>query len=127
MGYSPLGRGFLTGSLDIQKSNFDLRNILPRFQGENRISNEKLVNRLNLIAQKLNITSSQLALAWILNREDQIIPIPGTRKIKRVMENINAADIVLSQSTINELNQLFHFGSIKGNRYTKEGMKGINM
>ena len=80
--YSPLGRGFLTGNLNVQDNAFDFRNNLPRFQGENRLSNQKLVDGLNRLAKDLNITSSQLALAWILNRKEQIIPIPGTRKIE---------------------------------------------
>ena len=124
--YSPLGRGFLSGNLEIQGGASDIRNMLPRFQGENLTSNQKLVDRLNIMAGELNITTSQLALAWILNNEKPIIPIPGTRKIHRILENIKAAEIKLVPDTIAELNQLFQQGNVKGARYTQEGMKGIN-
>lgn len=124
--YSPLGRGYLTGKLQIQSTSADIRNQLPRFQGDNRKKNDELAKTFIAIAEDLKITPSQLALAWLLNNNDNIIPIPGTTKIDRLLENIRAADIQLEEDIIEKLNGVFSFDQVVGNRYPSEGMIGIN-
>lgn len=125
--YSPLGRGMLTGKLTKQalSQEGDLRQHLPRSSAENYDYNMNLVNSLKDIADLKGITLSQLALAWVLSQED-IVPIPGTRNIKYLKENIDSAEIYLNKNDLNAIDLIFYPGAVKGDRYTKEGMKGLN-
>ncbi len=97
--YSPLGRGFLSGEIkkfdDLEAD--DWRRTTPRFQGENFDKNLQLVEKLEEIAREKDVTTSQLALAWVLLQGDDIVPIPGTKRVKYLEQNAAAADIVLSQ------------------------------
>lgn len=126
--YSPLGRGFLTGKLD--KSSItrtgDFRQTLPRMQGENFDGNLSLVKKLEVLAQAKGVKISQLALAWILAKGENIVPIPGTRHTKYLLENIGASNIILDAGEIEEIESVFTPGAVKGDRYTPEGMKGVN-
>lgn len=126
--YSPLGRGFLTGKLD--KSSIaragDFRQTLPRLQGENFDSNLSMVKKIGVLAQTKGVKISQLALAWILAKGENIVPIPGTRHIKYLLENIGASDISLDAREIEEIESVFTPDAVKGARYTPEGMKGVN-
>lgn len=117
--YSPLGRGFLTGTIqDInQFSADDFRRVLPRYQGDNFIENKKLLEQLEQIAKRNNCTAAQLSLAWLMNQGDDIIPIPGTKRLKYLEENIHAVQIELSQSDIKKLNSIFSLNAIKGEKY----------
>lgn len=112
--YSPLGRGFLSEKFDF--SDNDVRKFFPRFQGENYEHNKKIIKEMNNIAENLGITTTQLSLAWILSRDENIVPIPGTKRISYLLENIRAIDIVLTSEIINKLDKIFKTGNIMGER-----------
>jgi aryl-alcohol dehydrogenase-like predicted oxidoreductase len=127
--YSPIGRGFLTGALKNIEAldNNDFRLISPRFQGENFDKNLELVNLLEEFSRRKNCTPAQLALAWMLNKDDNIVPIPGTKRIKYLEENAGAAEITLTEAEIKELDERFSPESVSGTRYPEEGMKSVNV
>jgi aryl-alcohol dehydrogenase-like predicted oxidoreductase len=114
--YSPLGRGELTGSVDISADN-DFRRSSPRFQQGNRERNLERVQRAREIADGVGCTPAQLALAWLLHQGTDIAPIPGTRRVERVEENAAAADVELSDDHLRALGQLFPPGATAGDRY----------
>jgi aryl-alcohol dehydrogenase-like predicted oxidoreductase len=118
--YSPLGRGILTGKLNKIEDPYDYRNSLPRMNAENFESNKKIVQIVEEIAASKNATASQIALAWVLAKGEDIIPIPGTKREKYLIENLNALKIELSNYEINELDKLY--GLVKGNRYNDDEM-----
>ncbi|HEY8659679.1 MAG TPA: aldo/keto reductase [Hanamia sp.] len=126
--YSPLGRGFLSGRIktieDLEED--DYRRTSPRFQGENFNKNLDLVKKIESIAKEKDCTVSQLALAWVMAREDFIFPIPGTKRRKYVEENIKAADISLSPREMEMIEDVFPKNAISGLRYTEAGMKTVN-
>lgn len=115
--YSVLSYGLLTGNLTFPLSKGDYRNMLPRFQEENRAHNLQLIEFLKDMASQKNISASQLALAWALHQGDDIIPIVGMNKPKRVDENIEALSIELSTEELNLLDKTFAIGAMKGDRY----------
>ena len=119
--YSPLGRGFLTGRFDENTtlSSSDLRNALPRFQPDARKTNMKFVNKILAIGKQKGVTPGQIALAWLLARKPWIVPIPGTRKLARLAENIEAANIDLSNEDKKAIDQIFAEAEIQGDRYPK--------
>lgn len=125
--YSPLGRGFISG--DFQKpEDFpenDFRRVLPKFQGEQFNKNLDLLHEIGKIADEKSVTKSQLALAWIIQKG--FVPIPGTKKVKYVEQNIAAAGIELSQEEVNRLEAIIPLGTITGDRYDEAGMRGINI
>ena len=117
--FSPLGKGFLTGTID-ESTTFakdDFRNIVPRFTAENRKANEILVDLLGAIAQEKKSTPAQIALAWLLARKPWIVPIPGTTKLPRLEENVGAAAIELRASDLQRINDAIARIDIKGDRY----------
>ena len=117
--YSPLGRGFLTGAvttLDDLAAD-DRRRTYPRFKEENFDTNFKIVDAVKVIAVEKNVTAAQLALAWVLSQGDDIVPIPGTRKISRLEENLASLDILLSESDLARLNAAAPIGVTVGDRY----------
>jgi aryl-alcohol dehydrogenase-like predicted oxidoreductase len=114
--YSPLGRGELTGSVEIT-SDDDFRRSSPRFQGENRARNLELVDRLGEIAAEVGCTPGQLALAWLLHQGEDVVPIPGTRRPSRVEENAAAVDIDLTDEQLRTLDETFPRGVTAGDRY----------
>jgi len=122
--YSPLGRGELTGALEITADD-DFRRSAPRFQRENREHNLRLVRGLTEIANQLECTPAQLALAWLLQQGDDVVPIPGTRRIKYLDENAAAADIELSHEHLHRVDELFPPGAAAGDRYVPAGMKTV--
>jgi len=123
--FSPLGRGFLTGRLRDTSvlGEDDLRLTMPRFQDDNFTANLKLLNEYEHIAGENNCTPAQLALAWLLSVDEDIIPIPGTKHVKYVEENAVAADIKLSTNVIMRLNELINDSSVQGERYNETFMK----
>jgi aryl-alcohol dehydrogenase-like predicted oxidoreductase len=124
--YSPLGRGFLTGrfrSID-DLAPTDWRRNNPRFQGENLRKNLDLVARVEALAQKKGCTPAQLALAWLLARGQDIVPIPGSTRPERVEENAAAVDIALSPQDIAELDAVG--AAVAGERYPEGGMRTVN-
>ncbi len=126
--YSPLGRGFLSGEIkkfeDLEAD--DWRRTNPRFQGENFDKNLKLVEKLEEIAAKKNVTASQLALAWILAQGQDIVPIPGTKRVKYIEENAAAAAVILSQEEFAAIEDAFPKDAASGSRYPEEMMKSVN-
>lgn len=124
--YSPLGRGFLSGqirSIDDLEPN-DVRRGHPRFQGENFVKNLELVDRVKEIAEKKNVTPSQLALAWVLAQGEDVVPIPGTKNIKYLDENIAALDIELSADDLHVIDAAAPKGATSGDRYAN--MSSVN-
>ncbi len=126
--YSPLGRGFLSGqirSIDDLEAD-DWRRTNPRFQGENFNKNVELADKVSEIAKAKNCTPAQLALAWVLAQEDFIVPIPGTTKVKRVEENIGAAEVELTLEDLRAIDEVFPLNVAAGLRYPPEMMKSVN-
>ena len=107
LAFSPLGRGFLTGRLTQgELSADDFRATLPRFQGENFAENQRIVKQVGSVAERLGATNGQVALAWVLAQADNVIPVPGTKRIKYLEENVAAAGVQLSESDMAELNAI---------------------
>jgi aryl-alcohol dehydrogenase-like predicted oxidoreductase len=126
--YSPLGRGFLTGQFR-SAADFpddDYRRFHPRFAGENFERNLSLVREIEALAAEKGCTAAQLALAWVLAQDDDIVPIPGTRHRGRLDENIAALDIRLSRSELDRIDAVFPPGAASGDRYHAAGMQTIN-
>jgi aryl-alcohol dehydrogenase-like predicted oxidoreductase len=117
--YSPVGRGFLSGAIrsidDLDPEDFRRHN--PRFQGENFGRNLELVARVQAIAASKGVTPSQLALAWVLSRGPDIVPIPGTTKIRHLEENVGAVDVALTDGDLEALEAAFPRGGTAGDRY----------
>jgi aryl-alcohol dehydrogenase-like predicted oxidoreductase len=126
--YSPLGRGFLTGQFkkpqDLPEG--DRRRQFPRFQGENFQKNLDLVRKIEEMAARKGCKPSQLALAWVLAQGQDIVPIPGTKKLKYLEENSGAVDVSLSDSELREIDQLIPHGLATGQRYPAEAMGAVN-
>lgn len=126
--YSPLGRGFLTGQIkkfeDLAAD--DYRRHTPRFQGENFQKNLDLVARINDLAQQKHCTASQLALAWVLAQGDTIVPIPGTKRVQYLEENLGALDISLSTDELAQLDEIAPKGATAGSRYPVGMMATVN-
>jgi aryl-alcohol dehydrogenase-like predicted oxidoreductase len=114
--YSPLGRGELTGTVDISAED-DFRRSSPRFQGANRERNLELVDQLKQLATEVDCTPAQVALAWLLHQGDDVAPIPGTRRVERLEENAAAAEIDLTEEQLQRLEELFPPGAAAGDRY----------
>jgi aryl-alcohol dehydrogenase-like predicted oxidoreductase len=114
--YSPLGRGELTGSVDMSADD-DFRRSSPRFQEGNRERNLELVDQLKQLAAEIDRTPAQLALAWLLHQGGDVAPIPGTRHVNRLEENAAAAEIELTQDQLDRLEDLFPPGAAAGDRY----------
>jgi aryl-alcohol dehydrogenase-like predicted oxidoreductase len=126
--YSPLGRGFLTGQI---KSMADLdandyRHNSPRFQGENFQKNLDLVATIAEMAVEKSCTPAQLALAWVLAQGDDIVPIPGTKRVRYIEENIGALAVTLSAADLARIDAVFPTGVAAGDRYASAAMRAIN-
>jgi aryl-alcohol dehydrogenase-like predicted oxidoreductase len=126
--YSPLGRGALTGKLDSRSiaQTGDFRAMLPRFSEEHLEANLARTGVLFDLAAGKAVSPAQLALGWLLAKGEDIVPIPGTRRLAYLQENLEALDIVLSGEEIETLDRAFSPGAITGERYTAEGMVGVN-
>ena len=125
--YSPLGRGFLTGAFknanDVPQ---DMRKNHPRFTGENFDKNKRLVDKISEIAKEKNAAPAQLAIAWLLAQGEDIIPIPGTKRIERLEENIKAIDIELSEKDLKRIDEAVPPGAAAGTRYPEFLMNTVN-
>jgi aryl-alcohol dehydrogenase-like predicted oxidoreductase len=117
--FSPLGKGFLTGTIDETTTldNSDFRSTVPRFSAQNRKANQALVDLLHHIAQRKQATPAQIALAWLLAQKPWIVPIPGTTKLHRLEENLGAADVVLTPDDLREIESAASKITIQGARY----------
>jgi aryl-alcohol dehydrogenase-like predicted oxidoreductase len=120
--YSPLGRGFLTGKMD-ENTTFDssdFRNMLPRFTPEARKANQALVDLLGELAKRKKATRAQIALAWLLAQKPWIVPIPGTTKLKRLEENIGAAEIEFTSDDLRDIKSATSKINVQGDRYPEK-------
>lgn len=126
--YSPLGRGMLTGAIaktdDLAEGDF--RRMNPRFQGANMDANQHLVDKVRALAAAKGCTPGQVALAWLLAQGSDILPIPGTKRIAYLEDNVGTAAIALSPDEVAQLNAALPPGAASGERYPSEGMKGLN-
>jgi hypothetical protein len=126
--YSPLGRGFLTGQIkkfeDLDAD--DYRRFTPRFQGENFDKNLQIVEKIQEFATQKGCTTSQLALAWVMAQRPFIFPIPGTKRIKYLEENVGAVNVILTPQEIETLNNIFPPGLAQGLRYPEASMGSVN-
>jgi aryl-alcohol dehydrogenase-like predicted oxidoreductase len=126
--YSPLGRGFLTGQFK-SPDDFapdDYRRNSPRFQGENFARNLELVGHVRQLADAKGCTPSQLALAWVLSRGDDIVPIPGTKRAKYLDENLAATTVSLSAADLAEIDAAMPAGAVAGDRYNEMGKRSVD-
>jgi aryl-alcohol dehydrogenase-like predicted oxidoreductase len=123
--FSPLGAGFLTGKIDTNTtfSESDFRNISPRFAQEARAANMALVELLKRIAERKHATPAQIALAWLLAQKPWIVPIPGTRKVERLEENIGAASVELSGADLREITDAASKITVQGARLPEAVLK----
>ena len=120
--YSPLGKGFLTGTITGSTSfdaNNDIRSTIPRFEPEALKQNRAVVDLLASIAQRKGATPGQIALAWLLAQKPWIVPIPGTRRLHRLTENIGAADVELSTDELTEIEEAASKIEVQGGRYSE--------
>jgi len=126
--YSPLGRGFLSGEIksidDLAPDDFRRTN--PRFAGDNFQKNLDLVDAVGAIAADKGVTAAQLALAWVLAQGEDLVPIPGTRRISTLEQNAAAADIVLTPDDLARIEAVFPRGAAAGERYAPGGMSSLN-
>jgi len=126
--YSPLGRGFLSGEIksvdDLAEDDFRRSN--PRFQGENFQKNIDLVHAVAEIAADKGVTAAQLALAWVLAQGPHLVPIPGTRRIRTLEDNVAAADIVLGAEDLARIEAVFPKGAASGHRYAEAARAALN-
>lgn len=127
--FSPLGKGFLTGTIDENRKfeSGDIRAVIPRFTEEARVTNKVLVEVISTFAQKYNATNAQIALAWVLARNPMTVPIPGTTKLHRLIENGGAANLALSAEEIAELTKASEEVQIIGARYTEAMEKSTGL
>lgn len=126
--YSPIGRGFLSGNItkpeDLAENDFR-RHTIPKLMGEQFYRNLELVNAIKEIAAEKDITAAQLAIAWVIAKGH--VPIPGTKRVKYVEQNLEAAEIVLSEQDLNRLEAIVPLVLDTGARYDEAGMKGVNL
>jgi aryl-alcohol dehydrogenase-like predicted oxidoreductase len=126
--YSPLGRGFLTGQFKSPEDfpEGDFRKNHPRFQGENFQKNLQLVDEVGAMAKEKGCTTAQLALAWVLAQGDDIVPIPGTKHVRYLDDNIGALQVQLTDADLRRLDEILPPGAAAGQRYHERGMETVN-
>ena len=119
--FSPLGKGYLTGTMDENRKfeSVDIRGLMPRFTEEARIANKSLLEVIDTFAKRKNATNAQIALAWVLGQKPTYVPIPGTTKIHRLLENNGAVDVQLSADELSELTLASEQVQVMGERYTE--------
>ncbi len=127
--YSPLGRGFLTGQITSPEDfpDDDFRRFHPRFTGENFEKNIQLVREVEAMAKDKGCTTAQLALAWVLAQGEDIVPIPGTKHVRYLDQNIGALDVTLSREELDRLDAILPPGAAAGERYHERGMATVNL
>jgi aryl-alcohol dehydrogenase-like predicted oxidoreductase len=127
--FSPLGKGFLTGTVDSSTSfsEGDIRATIPRFTAENREANQALVAHVGALAEAKGATPGQVALAWLLAQHPWIVPIPGTRRLTRIEENAGATALALSADEVADLDAIASSIGVVGNRYNDAGMAAVGL
>jgi aryl-alcohol dehydrogenase-like predicted oxidoreductase len=126
--YSPLGRGFLTGAIR-SLEDFDAddyRRHSPRFQGDNFARNLALVDQVHALAADKGVSAGQLALAWVLAQGEDLVPIPGTKRLRYLEENLDALDVVLTADELAAIEAAFPLEAVAGDRYTAAGMAMVS-
>ena len=125
--FSPLGKGFLTGKIDVNTTfdKNDFRNIVPRFSPENRKANQAMVDLVGRFAQQKKATPAQIALAWVLAQKPWMVPIPGTTKLHRLEENLAAVNVELSPEDLRGLETAASKIAVQGARYPEELQKMV--
>jgi aryl-alcohol dehydrogenase-like predicted oxidoreductase len=127
--WSPLGRGFLTGEIktfeDLEPN--DWRRTSPRFQGDNFDRNLELVAQVQQMAQAKNCTPAQLAIAWLLQQGDDLVPIPGTKRVSYLLENLGALDVTLTDAELDRIDAILPKGAAAGDRYPTAMMQMVNL
>ncbi len=127
--WSPLGRGFLTGDIktfeDLETN--DWRRLSPRFQGDNFQHNLDLVAQIRALAEQKNCTPAQLAIGWLLKQGDDIVPIPGTKRISYLLENLGALELELTAADLKTIDAILPKGAASGDRYPAAMMKMVNL
>ena len=127
--YSPIGRAILTGSIkgseDVPVKG-DTRATMPRFQGDNLAANLEMIAELERVSDELGVKSGQVALAWLLAQGDDIVPIPGTKRVQYLEENVAASDIDLDAETLARLNSIFDPSRVKGDRYGMRWQESVD-
>jgi aryl-alcohol dehydrogenase-like predicted oxidoreductase len=123
--YSPLGKGFLTGKINDTTTfaSSDMRSRIPRFEPEARQANQALVDLLGVVADRKGVTPAQIALAWLLAQKPWIVPIPGTRKLDRLEENLGSVSVVLTKDDLREIEDAASRIKVQGARYPEEILK----
>lgn len=126
--FSPLGKGFLTGKIDANTefAKNDFRNTVPRFSEENRKANQTLVDLLARIAKEKGATNAQIALAWLLAQKPWIVTIPGTTKLHRLEENLEAVNISLIENDLKEINEALSNIQVQGARYSEQAQRMVD-
>jgi aryl-alcohol dehydrogenase-like predicted oxidoreductase len=124
--YSPVGRGLLTGRTPTEFGDDDFRTGLPQFQGENLTSNLALAERIREVAASLRVTPVQVALAWLLAQDEHVVPIPGTKRLRYLEENVAAAGVELTAGQLAEIDSAVPHGAVAGERYGPGGMAAVN-
>ncbi|XVU25299.1 aldo/keto reductase [Actinoplanes sp. CA-054009] len=127
--FSPLGRGFLTGTIDASTAfdESDMRLSLPRFSAEARAANQALVDQVGAIAEGKGATPAQIALAWLLAKKPWIVPIPGTRRLERLEENLGGATVELTEGDLDEIEAALAKVAVVGDRYTEKAERKTNL
>lgn len=125
--FSPVGRGFLCGPLDVAAFDTkDIRRTMPRFSPENYARNQALLPAYNAIAAEVGCTPSQLAIAWLLHQGKDILPIPGTRSVAHLMDDLGAADVTLAADVLQRLDALINPGTVHGDRYNAQANSEVD-
>jgi aryl-alcohol dehydrogenase-like predicted oxidoreductase len=124
--YSPLSRGFLSGEIKTPEDLKDNRMNMPRFQGDNFFKNLELVEKIKMLAMEKGCTASQLAIAWVLAQGEDIIAIPGTKRIKYLEENIASENVQLTSEDLESIEALLPAGIVSGTRYPERFMEALN-
>lgn len=124
--YAPLSRGFLSGEFKTPEDIKDHRAHMPRYQGDNFYKNLELVEKLQSMAVKKGCTPSQLAIAWVLAQGEDVITIPGTKRISRLEENIAAENVILTRDDLRSINDIMPAGIVSGTRYPEKFMSTLN-
>ena len=125
--FSPVARGFLCGEIDLDSlAANDFRHSLPRFAPEHHAANRKLLVPYRAIANDVGCTPAQLAIAWLLHQGEHILPIPGTRTVEHLMDNLGAASVGLSPAVMQQLDGLINQRTVAGNRYTEQANREVD-
>jgi aryl-alcohol dehydrogenase-like predicted oxidoreductase len=127
VGYSPLGRGFLTGAIQVEPGAGDMRRGMPRFSGENLARNLALVAEFARIATAEGCTAAQLALAWVLSRRPPVVPIASSSRRERLEQNAAAAGLAVSAQTLAEVGRLFSSDNVAGARYGETAARVVGL